>query len=34
MIGIYGNKQTMPESQKKELFSAGITYIREFEIIF
>lgn len=27
MIGIYGNKQTMPESQKKELFSAGITYM-------
>lgn len=29
MIGIYGNKQTMPESQKKELFSAGITYMEK-----
>lgn len=34
MIGIYGNKQTMPESQKKELFSAGITYMVSGEYAF
>lgn len=34
MIGIYGNKQTMLESQKKELFSAGITYMVSGEYAF
>lgn len=34
MIGILGNKQNMPETGKKELFSAGITYMTNGEYAF